>query len=309
MVPLFRRCQGLVALVAAVGFSACATAKHAPPPAPKAPIDLGPARDAVQSAREAGAIERAPEAFARAQGHLNEAEALAADPLEQDKREQSAWLGRLAIVEAECAVLIARHSVQQSDQKVQTSQEAEKRNALIRKHEEDQRRLEEQVASLKRELDFTETEMIRTKARLKGIETKAEVSSAIAEGRILLSRLDDRNMRTTSAQSAVDALRRAEELLREENYGAAIFFAQKAQDLALKAREPRAAAAPERPAAQPSYTVKVASANIRKGPDTAEPVVARAPRGAQLKASATRGDWIRVERDGVNGWVHRSVVE
>lgn len=309
MARLFFRVEGLAALSAAVGLSACATGGKGALATP-APVDLTPARSAVESARDAGADERAPAAFARAQGHLNEAEALAAEPLESDKRRQSEWLGRLAIVEAECAVQIARQSVQQSEQKLQTSQDAERRTAQIRKHEEDQRRLEEQVASLKRELDFTETEVIRTKARLKGIETKAEASSAIAEGRILLSRLDEKTSRTLSVQRGQADLQRAETLLREEkNYGAAIFFAQKAQDAALKAREVRSAAPQERPPDQATYTVKVASANLRKGPDASAPVIGRAPRGAQLKASVARGDWIRVEHAGASAWVHRSVVE
>jgi hypothetical protein len=301
-------------LAAAFAFSACASAARRPsPPASGPPIDLGPAREAVESAREAGAVERAPDAFARAQGHLNEAEALAVDPLEQEQREQSAWLGRLAIVEAECAGQIARQvarqAAQQSEQRLQTSQEVEKRNAQIRQHEEEQRRLEEQIAGLKRELDLTETEVIRTKARLKGIETKAEASSAIAEGRILLSRLDEKSRRTPLAQRAREALQRAENLLRQENYGAAMFFAQRAQDQALKAREQRGTAALDRPPAQPSYTVRVASANLRKGPDASQEIVARLPRGTKLKASVARGDWIQVEHGGRNGWVHHSVVE
>jgi hypothetical protein len=308
MAPVFGRVERVAALSAALGLSACATGGKSSRVTP-GPVDLGPARSAVESARDAGADERAPAAFARAQGHLNEAEALAAEPLEPDKRQQSEWLGRLAIVEAECATQIARQTEQQSEQKAQTSQEAERRTAQIRKHEEDQKRLEEQIASLKRELDFTETEVIRTKARLKGIETKAEASSAIAEGRILLSRLDEKTSRSPNVQRGQEALQRAETLLREENYGAAIFFAQKAQDAALKAREVRPPGAQERPAAQPVYAVKVASANLRKGPDASETVIARVPRGSQLKASVARGDWIRVEYAGTTGWIHQSVVE
>jgi hypothetical protein len=308
--PLFRRCRGLIALAAACGFSACATAKQPPPTSePGAPIDLGPAREAVESAREAGAVERAPAAFARAQGHLNEAEALAADPLEPEKREQSAWLGRLAIVEAECAAQIARQAAQQTEQRAQTDQEVERRTTQLRLHEEGQRRLEEQLASLKRELDFAETEVIRTKARLTGIDTKAEASSAIAEGRILLARLDDASKRSSLGQRAQDALGRAEGLLRAENYGAAMFFAQKAQDSALKAQEQRGAPSPDRPAAQSVYTVKAARANLRKGPDVSQGIVARLPRGTTLKASVARGEWIRVEHAGTIGWVHGSLVE
>jgi hypothetical protein len=299
----------IAALTLIAAAAACATSQAPPPKAP--PVDLGPAREALEDARAARAEERAPESFSRAQGHLNEAEALAADDASPDKRRQSEWLGRLATVEAQCAAHIARQQERQTDERSQTTQEAEKRNERIRRHEDEQRRLEEQVALLKRELDFTETEMIRTKARLKGIETKAEASSAIAEGRILLGRMaDERGARALGVQRAQEALERAETLLREENFGAAIFFAQKAQDAALKSREPRAAqTGQERPAPSSSYTVTAASANLRKGPGTHEPIVAQLARGDQLKASVMRGDWIRVEHAGAAGWIHRSLVE
>jgi uncharacterized protein YraI len=58
-----------------------------------------------------------------------------------------------------------------------------------------------------------------------------------------------------------------------------------------------------------SYTVKAATANLRKGPGTSEAIVARVARGARLRASVVRGDWIRVEHAGVTGWIHRSLVE
>jgi hypothetical protein len=296
-------------LAAAAG---CATKQAAPPPAAPVPVvDLQPARDALELARSAGADERAPESFGRAQGHLNEAEALAADLASPDKRRQSEWLGRLATVEAQCAAQIALQQEQQTDQRSLSTQEAERRNEKIRKQEDEQRRLEEQVALLKRELDFTETEVIRTKSRLKGIETKAEASSAIAEGRILLVRMtEERGSRAQDVQRAEQALQRAEALLREENFGAAIFFAQKAQDAALKARDQRPVPSePERPAPSASYTVKAATANLRKGPGTSEAIVARVPKGERLRASVMRGDWIRVEHAGATGWIHRSLVE
>lgn len=303
----------LVLALTLAASAGCATKQVAPPAAQ--PVDLKPARDALELAREAGADERAPDSFGRAQGHLNEAEALATDVASHDSRRQSEWLGRLATVEAQCAMQIARQHDQQAEQRsLSTQQEVEKRNEKIRRHEDDQRRLEEQLALLKRELDFTETEMIRTKARLKGIETKAEASSAIAEGRILLGRMiEEKGTRSQDVQRAQAALQRAENLLQEENFGAAIFFAQKAQDAAAKARELRSAQyaqnATERPAPNASYTVKASSANLRKGPGTTEAVVARVVKGTRLKASVVRGDWIRVEHAGATGWIHRSLLE
>lgn len=47
----------------------------------------------------------------------------------------------------------------------------------------------------------------------------------------------------------------------------------------------------------------------RRRSSTAEAVVARAPKGAVLKARGMRGDWSRVEHAGVGGWVHHSLVE
>jgi hypothetical protein len=79
-------------------------------------------------------------------------------------------------------------------------------------------------------------EVIRTKARLQGIETKAEASSAIAEARILMTRLDARDRATLSR--CQELLDKAEQQINENNFGAAVFFARKAQDIATKAREP-----------------------------------------------------------------------
>lgn len=297
----------LVAVTLAACAAGCA-ARQAPPPGP--PPDLNPAREALELARAAGADQRAADTYSRAQGHLNEAEALAGAARSVDERRQAEWLGRLAVVEAQCATQLARQQTQQANQRSLASQEVEKHNALMRRHEEDQRRLEEQAALLRRELDLTENEVIRTKARLKGIETKADASSAIAEGRILLGRLvEEKGTRAQDVQRAQEALARAETLLRDENFGAAIFFAQKAQDAALKAREPRAEDDSERPAPSPSYTVKASVANLRRGPSTNEPVVARVSRGTPLRASVMRGEWIRVEHAGNTGWVHRSLLE
>jgi len=106
----------------------------------------------------------------------------------------------------------------------------------VRKLEEDNKRLEERIALLLHDLDVTETEIIRTKARLKGIETKAEASSAIAEARILMGRLDAKANAATLSMCE-DSLAKAEKQLQQENYGAALFFAMKAQDAATKAQE------------------------------------------------------------------------
>jgi len=221
---------GLLAL--AVG--ACASAKVKP----GSRVDLGAAQQAVEAARKAGAPAKAPDMFKQAERHLREAQSVAgAKDLTPEKSVRAQGLGELAAAEAHCAVTLTRLATPVPDRTVKAAPaEVERANTRVKKLEEDNKRLEERIALLLHDLDVTETEIIRTKARLKGIETKAEASSAIAEARILMGRLDAKANAATLSMCE-DSLAKAEKQLQQENYGAALFFAMKAQDAATKAQE------------------------------------------------------------------------
>lgn len=191
-----------------------------------AAVDLAPARQALETARQAGAAEKATGSFRQAEAHLKKAEGQPGAAEARDDALKAEWLARIATIEARCATSTALAG---PAAKARAS-EAEMAEQL-RRSEEQRRRQEERIALLLRDLEVTETEMIRTKARLQGLETKAEASSAIAEARILIGRLDPRT-RAASLASAQQAIAKAEQLLQEENYGAALFFATKAQQIA-----------------------------------------------------------------------------
>ena len=299
-----------VFLGAALG--ACATAKT---PAPR--VDLDPARQAVEAARQAGASDKAETVFTRAVGHLTEAESLVASPAgkgDAERSRQAEGLARLALTEAQCAESMARLSGSagrtQSAAGPLPSSEAEKLRAQLRRAEEEERRLEERVALLQRDLEMTETEVIRTKAKLKGVETKAEASSAIAEARILMRRLSQEKGRSQSSARCKELLDRAEQQLREENFGAAAFFASKAQDLLDATRRGGLGAQEQdRPAPRTTYVAKPGGANVRRGPALTEPVVGKVPGGASVEASAMRGDWLKVKLGELVGWAYRPLFE
>jgi hypothetical protein len=281
---------------AALALFACACATAGKPRA----VDLQPARQALEEARAEGAAERAPQTFTRAQGELDEAERLVAarGPDAALAAVEAEWAARLALSEARCAT-------RETPAAAASPEEVKRLETRARRSEDEQRRLEEQIALRTRELRVTETELIRTKARLKGLETRAEASSAIAEARILVKRAEARG-RSAALKAAEEDLEKAEGLLREENYGAALFFALKAQDMMTKASDVRAAADAadtERPAPQPTYLVAVDSANIRQSPSTQAPVLAEVKRGATLRALAVRGGWAKVAHEDVTGWV------
>jgi hypothetical protein len=280
----------------------CATlAGCASAPKPRA-VDLQPARQALEAARAEGAPEKAPQSFSRAQDELREAESLVAAKGDASQAAVKAeWAARLALTEARC--------VAPEPEKASSPDELRRLEVRARRAEDEKRRLEEENAARRRELLVTETELIRTKARLKGLETRAEAASAIAEARILLRRAEGR--RSGDVARAQESLTKAEELLKEDNFGAAIFFASKAQDLVVKLNEPRAAAPGEDdlPAPRPTCVVKATTANLRESPSTGAPVLATLSQGDRLQALAVRGGWTKVRQGDVVGWILSRLVE
>jgi hypothetical protein len=227
------RITRLLPVLLLLALGACASAKVRP----GARVDLSAAQQAVEAARKAGAPAKAPDMFKQAERHLHEAQsAAAAKALTPEQSIRAQGLGELAASEAHCAATLARLAGTPDRTARTPPAEVERANTRARKLEDDNRRLEERIALLLHDLDVTETEIIRTKARLKGIETKAEASSAIAEARILMGRLDTKANAATLGMCE-DSLAKAEKQLQQENYGAALFFAMKAQDAATKAQE------------------------------------------------------------------------
>ena len=286
-------------------------------------FDLDPARTAVAEARQAGAPTRSAEAYARAEKHLQEAEALEEGRNGRRDRRGAQRAADLAIVEAHCATALSR-ALRQTEQTTTkaaaqvaaSTAEVDRLTARIKKMEEDQHRLEERVAVLTRDLEVTETELIRTKARLKGNETKAEASAAIAEARILAGRLAEDKTQASVLARSEESLAKAEEQLSGGNFGAALFFASKAQDLVARvkqgggteqAHDPSAAPSPPIPSLS-SYVVRTA-ARVRKGPTLSDPVLGYLPEGTQVMGEAVSGEWVKVTYQGLSGWVHSSLLQ
>jgi hypothetical protein len=297
-------CGLALAYTAALG---CATSG-----APPIRVDLAPARTAVEDARQAGAPERAAEGFARAEARLKEAEAalLRGGP---SGAAEARRLADLVLVEAGCAAGLARATAEQARARASSGDSDRAAAARLRRAEEELRRLEDRVSLLARDLEVTETELIRSKARLKGNETKAEASAAIAEARTLARRLEQDKARAATLARCRESLAKAEEQLLAGNYGAAIFFAMKAQDTATKTSDgaPEArpdGAAGETPSPQASYVAR-ARVNIRAGPAATEAVVAQAPAQASLAALGVRGEWVKVSYQGRTGWVRRDLLQ
>jgi uncharacterized protein YgiM (DUF1202 family) len=164
------------------------------------------------------------------------------------------------------------------------------------------------VAVLMRDLELTETEVIRTKARLQGLENKADSTSVIAETRVLIRRAQEQRGRTPASVRSQELLDRAEQMVEEGNYGAATFLAMKAQELIKDARRGGDEAA-ERPFVRRQYSVRASRANLRGEPTTAAPVVGQLKRGDVVEALEKRGEWLQVRAGELSGWIFGGLVE
>lgn len=215
-----------------VGILAAGCAAKTPPTTgPEAtPIDLGAARAAVRDARAARAEERAPEAYRQALKYLRQAET-GSGSAAREAAIRAEGSARLAAAQARCETAASAPARAPAKAPAKGADRERVRAELTQALEEN-KRLEERVALQQQALDLTETELIRSKARLKGIETKAEASSAIAEARILMRRLGAASAVAVLCQ---ESLAKAEQQLAADNYGAATFFALKAQDIANRA--------------------------------------------------------------------------
>ena len=229
------RGRGFPLLLLALPLADCASAAGSAAK-PSSPVDLAPVRAALEEARRAGAPESSDDTFRQAEVHLTDAEVLiAAGRLTAEKALRVELLGKLATAEARYAATLAQLNGKGAAGDQAARADGSDLAGRLRRSEEERHRLEERVALLQRELDLTETEVIRTKARLQGIETKAEASSAIAEARILMGRLDARDRATLSR--CQELLSAAEQQINENNFGAAVFFARKVQEIVTKSRE------------------------------------------------------------------------
>jgi hypothetical protein len=201
--------------------------------APVAPVDLAAARAGVAAARESSSTVglNAGVCVEVATRALSKAEDLAASQ-DQGNRDLAAWLATLASDAARGASECSRRADEQRGDPTT----AERQAGELARAREAQRRLEERLAVLQRDLELTETELIRTKARLKGLQTKAEAAAAVAEAQILVRRVAKERGASATIVRCQDLLRRAEQQLREGNFGAAVFFAGRAQDLATGVR-------------------------------------------------------------------------
>ncbi len=179
--------------------------------------------------------------------------------------------------------------------------------------------LQKRLKAQAKMLDEAVQEVVRAKAKLRTIESRAEAASTMAEAEIAL-RTTKEGMAARSGGKA-ENLTRAEELLkmstrefRNENYGGALYLAGQARGHINAVQhyqfqgEGGASQSGETPFSQPLPLKILKRCNFRQAPDLKGQIIEVLAEGTLIVAFAHLDNWLRVgTEDGRAGWVHQSL--
>lgn len=236
------------------------------------------------------------------------------------------------ICEEEKHIVRLKHSEQMQDQlqrQLTESREeveslmAENRGLQIELLEREAliQQLNARISDQQRMIDDAVVEVVRAKAKLRSIESRAEAASTMAETEIALKGLKEGYASETGGNDA--ALDKAELLLkmstvefRRENYGGALYLAgqARAQINALQSRRSHKAGAEmlagEVIFSQPLPLILLKRSNLRKAPDLNSEVLRILEKGISITGYSHKDEWIRIRLDdGDSGWIHQSLIQ
>ena len=176
-----------------------------------------------------------------------------------------------------------------------------------------------QKKELNAKLEEAMLEVVRAKAKLRSLETKAETVSALAEGEIALKALrtsvaDQEN--DAKAAKAAELLKASAGELKRENYSGALYLATQAKALIRedeersKEREKKAMMAGELAFAMPLPLQTVSQTKVKEGPSLDSKALFVVKQGTPFVGYSFKGPWVRVRaEDGRSGWLYYKVVD
>lgn len=177
--------------------------------------------------------------------------------------------------------------------------------------------LDQQVRDLQRMLDETISEVVRTKAKLGTVESKAEAASEIAEAEIAFQALGQLagGSETPEYRRAAELLERSADEFEKENYGGAIYLTNQAKGLVrlgqikIENREQVQTSAGEVLFETPLLLTVVANSNVRRGPGLNFSIITTLSTGASVTGFSYKGSWVHVKlKNGNEGWIHQRLV-
>ena len=202
-------------------------------------------------------------------------------------------------------------------------QELERKIAMVQlrlmKNEIENKEPAERLALLQKKLDEAIQEVVRTKAKLRSMESKAGAASSMAEAEIAL-----KDLKAAGPGQAKDPeIIQAEHLLRmsalefkDQNYSGALYLTSQVKSLVKMAKEQSMSRekAPMREAPVsfflPVPLQVLKTSNVREGPGLDFKVLFTLKKDSTVIGHSYRDQWVRVKsKDGRDGWIFYTLVD
>ncbi len=201
----------------------------------------------------------------------------------------------------------------------QARQENEKLRQELRGLQGHVASIEERYAALEIELASAVEEVLRSKATIRGVQSRALATSRISEVRVQIessTRTDDPEV-AIRLRRANEFLARADQALEQGNFSGASYLAERASEMVRQARivaevrqKPAQGQAEIIPIVPPRTLEVLANSNLREGPGLSYARVGGLEPGDQALAVARAGEWYQVETEsGLVAWIHGRLVE
>jgi vacuolar-type H+-ATPase subunit I/STV1 len=191
----------------------------------------------------------------------------------------------------------------------------------ILSHEAQVKDMARRAGNQQQRLDAAIIEVVRTKARLRSLESKAEAASTIAEAEIAVNALKKRapsvdEVTREEIAAADQLLKMSMEEFQARNFGGALYLASQAKgqvravQMQISVGAETAILKGEEPFSQPLPLTLIKNSNLRKGPGLDEKILATLSKGTQVTGYAYKESWVKVKtKDGMTGWLFQSLVE
>jgi hypothetical protein len=179
-------------------------------------------------------------------------------------------------------------------------------------------KLEERHSTLQKQLNEAIQEVVRAKAKLRSLESRAEAASNMAETEIALKAF--KTQRPAKAEDpelvqAEELLKMSSQEFKRANYGGALYLAGQAKGHIRNAQIRIAEQDEVHPIpgeilfALPLSLRVAKSSNVREGPGLNFRIIATLEPDTRLIGYSYKGQWVRVkDENGLNGWIFQSLL-
>jgi len=166
----------------------------------------------------------------------------------------------------------------------------------------------EEMEHLKRDLGRVERQFISFEKRLQVKESKASAVAALAEVQLLFDKLQSSETNPLDSLTVSEVaikLETSDELLKQQNYAAAVYYANRAMRILNQKERLQNMTIPDGDA----KIIVVSVANLREGPGSKYRVVEKLSYGTVVVQLGSEEEWCQIRtQSGQSGWVHDSLV-